>query len=354
MPNHVTNILKFWGDRLKISEMTENIKNDNFVFPSIDFNKLIPMPEELNITSGSNTNRGLEAYKNFIEVYTLAGTREDADLLNIPEESEKAFLDLRTDIDHNDWELGKKAFQNELKYGAPTWYEWCVGNWGTKWNAYDFEESGNAKDTIKFDTAWSAPHPVIAKLAEMYLDIEIEHEWADEDIGYNCGKYVYRNGERIEEYFPESRVDCIDFALKVKGLDPTDYGMHLNAKGDDYIYIDDEEYEPIEFFGKPALFTEERKTDADIPNGLHCYQLRSSDDGSNPYATVEKIVSVNFSGSVITSDPIDLGENGYVELGEENTPNFIGGDDITLDKYIEIVGNGLDFSDQNDGMGDIE
>ena len=125
-------------------------------------------------------------------------------------------------------------------------------------------------------------------------------------------------------------------------------------KDDDYIYIDDEDYEPIEFFGKPALFTEERKTDADIPNGLHYYQLRSSDDGSNPYATVEKIVSVNFSGSVITSDPIDLGKNGYVELGEENTPNFIGGDDITLDKYIEIVGNGLDFSDQNDGMGGIK
>ena len=59
---------------------------------------------------------------------------------------------------------------------------------------------------------------------------------------------------------------------------------------------------------------------------------------------------MNFSGSVITSDPVDLGEDGYVELSEDNSPNFIGGDGITIDKYIEIVGNGLDFSENNEGM----
>ncbi len=350
MPNHITNILRFRGDRLTIKDMLKKIKNDKFVFPSIDFNKLIPMSEDLNITCGSSTDRGLKAYKDFIEVYTLCGTREGLDLLNVPEESEKAFLDLRTDVDHFDWELGKKAFQNELKYGTSSWYEWCVANWGTKWNAYDFEKIEDEKNTIKFSTAWSAPHPVIAKLAELYPDIEIEHEWADEDIGFNCGKYIYRSGGRVEEYFPESRVDCVNFALRVKGFEPVDYGMYLNAKGDDYIYIDDEEYEPIEFFGKPALFTNERKTDADIPNGLHCYQFRGSDDGSEQFVTVEKNVFVNFSGSVITSDPVDLGEDGYVELSEDNSPNFIGGDGITIDKYIEIVGNGLDFSENNEGM----
>lgn len=354
MPNHVTNIVNLIGDRKKVNDLLEKIKNDEKGIGTIDFNKIIPMPEELNITSGSGTSRGLEAYKDFIEVYTLSGTREDADLLNIPEESEKAFLGIRTDIDPHDWELGKKAFQNELKYGAPTWYDWRIGNWGTKWNAYGFDDQPSRNGTLRFDTAWSAPHPVIAKLAELYPDIEIEHEWADEDIGFNCGRYAYRDGERYEEYFPEGRVDCVNYALKVKGYDPADYGLYLNAKGDNYIYIEDDEYEPIELFGKPALFTEKRKTDADIPHGLHCYQLRASDDGSEQYATVEKYVTVNFSGSVITSDEIDLDENGYVELGEDNSPNFIGGDKISIEKYIEIVGNGLDFSDMDEGMGGIK
>lgn len=34
--------------------------------------------------------------------------------------------------------------------------EWCIQNWGTKWNAYDYEpdtDYGNA-DALTFQTAW--------------------------------------------------------------------------------------------------------------------------------------------------------------------------------------------------------
>ena len=40
--------------------------------------------------------------------------------------------------------------------------------------------------------------------------------------------------------------------------------------------------------------------------------------------TLEESVSVNHSGSVITLDPIDLGEDGYIPLTEETEPNFLG------------------------------
>lgn len=30
------------------------------------------------------------------------------------------------------------------------------------------------------------PHPVLEKLAELFPDNELEHEWADEDIGQNA------------------------------------------------------------------------------------------------------------------------------------------------------------------------
>ena len=51
------------------------------------------------------------------------------------------------------------------------------------------------------------------KLAEMSPDVEIEHEWADEDIGHNCGRYRYQNGVRIEEWLPETEREAIDEAL---------------------------------------------------------------------------------------------------------------------------------------------
>ena len=43
------------------------------------------------------------------------------------------------------------------------------------------------------------------KLAEMYPDAEIEHWWADENIGYNTGHRVIRNGEEQVEYFDGDR-----------------------------------------------------------------------------------------------------------------------------------------------------
>ena len=88
-------------------------KHNEYGLGSIDFNKLIPIPPELDIEDGSRTTHGLKTYKDFIEVYTFNGKKEDFDLLNIPEKSEQAFLRVRPDIDRAAWNLGKRAFQNE-------------------------------------------------------------------------------------------------------------------------------------------------------------------------------------------------------------------------------------------------
>lgn len=83
------------------------------------------MPKSLNIEAGSKTNRGLKAYKEFIDMYTFGRSAEDAEkaLENIPVDSENAFLSQRTDIVKEEWELGKIAWQNIRQYGAPTWYD---------------------------------------------------------------------------------------------------------------------------------------------------------------------------------------------------------------------------------------
>lgn len=148
---------------------------------------------------------------------------------------------------------------------------WAVGNWGTKWNAYGYDNGVEMEDgKLKFLTAWAAPHPIMQKLSEMYPDIKFEHEWADEDIGNNCGRYVYYNGERVEEYFPESQKDCLEFAAKVMDTSlEEDYSLYLNATETEYINIEyDDEYELIEVAGHTALFTNDRITDANIPKGI--------------------------------------------------------------------------------------
>lgn len=202
MPNHVINKITVTGDAEMLRDMLESIRAEDQELGSVDFNKIIPMPDSMDIESGSNTDKGLKAYTDFMFIYTLAGTRDDVDLDRIPKKSEEAFLNARPDATPAQWELGKTAYRNQSKYGAPTWYEWSIQNWGTKWNAYNSVECEPHGDTAElcFHTAWSPPQPVLQRLSEQYPELAFSHAWADEDIGFNCGIIEYKNGEIISEY----------------------------------------------------------------------------------------------------------------------------------------------------------
>ena len=76
------------------------------------------------------------------------------------------------------------------------------------------------------------------KLSEMYPEIVMEHRWADEDIGCNCGQRTWLGGKIIDEYIPEE-VRAKDFAMEMWGYEPAELGLCLNASGTGYIYVDD-------------------------------------------------------------------------------------------------------------------
>ena len=335
MPNHIENIITLKGNEKQIRETLEAIQNDDYGLGTIDFNKIIPMPESLNIEAGSRTDRGIKAYSDFIDVYVFGKNEEEAlnAIQNISPENEKVFLKQRNDIKTDEWELGKSAWNNIQNYGFPTWYEWCISNWGTKWNAYGYDENADYSENtdLWFQTAWSAPHPVIEKLSKMYPDITFEHEWADEDIGQNCGRKTYCNGECTEEYYPESQKDGIEFACRIWDYDPAELDLILNKAETEYINIENEKFDLIELFGKPVLFTNEKLTDSDIPKGLYCYHIREGDNGD--FETIEPNVKVNHAGSVITDEPIDFGEQGYIAFTEDTEPNFMS-EEMTFGEYI--------------------
>ena len=335
MPNHVENRIEFSGDARQIKAMLESIKNDEYGIGTIDFNKIIPMSKSLNVEAGSRTDRGLKAYRGFIEIYTFGRSAEEVPkaLENIPIESENAFLRQRTDVKRDEWELGKVAWNNVRQYGAPTWYEWCIRNWGTKWNAYDYEPGTDysSSDALTFQTARAGPHPIRRHLSAMFPNIAFRHRWADEDIGANCGERCYFGGEMTDEYIPEG-IRAMDFAIEVWGYDPLELGMAKNSTGMDYINIESESYQVIEFFGKPALFSNDRITPKDIPQGLYCYDLRHSDDGSR-FCSVETKVTAIHGGSIITDEPLELEENGYIPLDEDTEPNFTG-EELTIGEFM--------------------
>ncbi len=103
--------------------------------------------------------------------------------------------------------LGKQCCSNIEKYGYANWYDWRIANWGTKWNAYETFVDWDAHQ-IFFQTAWSAPEPVIHALHEAFPGVEFEWLYADEDCGHNIGIAVSENGgltvNEVEDCSPEA------------------------------------------------------------------------------------------------------------------------------------------------------
>ena len=96
MPNHVTNIIELECSRERSKEIMEFLRADGQDYGSVDFNKLIPMPESLNITSGSETDRGIEIYLTAVNPNTKDFGLEkmspiEFDLLEIMLNCEKMF-----------------------------------------------------------------------------------------------------------------------------------------------------------------------------------------------------------------------------------------------------------------------
>ena len=87
-----------------------------------------------------------------------------------------------------------------------------------------------------------------------------------------------------------------------------------------------EKYQEVEIFDVPGLFSNGRIDPATIPEGMYVYDLRGSDDDLGQPITVENHVTVNHAGSVITAKPLDLGEDGRLNLTEEECLNFVGGE----------------------------
>lgn len=196
MPNWVYNKVYFRGDSKRLDELKNFVKTEEREF---DFNKIIPMPESLNIESSSR------------ETIATACARAKRAGKNTCEEFEK-YYDHEKSFD--EWaEMGEIYLTNFEKYGATTWYDWSWNNWGTKWNACDVEWIDD--NEVEFNTAWNAPEPIYYKLAELFPDIKFDVEFADEDIGSNCGTVTYDGDSVYVEY-----VNDFEFACGVWGYDP--------------------------------------------------------------------------------------------------------------------------------------
>ena len=176
MPNHIYNIVSFQCPHEQAEEILNSVKDDAVGIGSIDFNKLIPMPDD---------------------VYT-----------------------------------GPLGMKEMAQYpGEKNWYDWSVNHWGTKWNAYGSDYLPKVDDSLVFQTAWSAVPNVIQELSSRYPDVVMEYGWADEDFGSNTGSMEFKGGDVISVYLPDDQTpEAYEFAAAVQGASLEDFGLALDKK----------------------------------------------------------------------------------------------------------------------------
>lgn len=130
------------------------------------------------------------------------------------------------------------------------WYIWNRQNWGTKWDCYDVRitnDPDSALDSlakldgemqgvaaIYFDTAWGPPMPVIAKIVDLYKDLDIDFTFMDEDMtGGGGGKQIYRQGKLIEERDGINDPEDAEFRTIARDLKGFDYEEWKKERAED-------------------------------------------------------------------------------------------------------------------------
>ena len=110
---------------------------------------------------------------------------------------------------------------------------------------------------------------------------------------------------------------------------------HSKLHNQKKIQIDnDEQYQEVKLFEKPALFSNGRISRDDLPEGVYCYDLRGSDDDPGSPICVEERVVVNHAGSVILTAPLEFSEEGRLYFTDETGLNFNGGM-LTLSQFLQ-------------------
>ena len=90
---------------------------------------------------------------------------------------------------------------NRDKYGYANWYDWCVNEWGTKWDVGDegsatLNEDGSL--TASFNSAWSPP-------IEAYRMLE--------DLGFKIKAYYFEGGMMFAGIYEDGDDDYYEVGL---------------------------------------------------------------------------------------------------------------------------------------------
>jgi len=113
MPNHIQNKLEFTGDKKAIKKLRNAISGDE---RSIDFNKIVPMPKDLEIEIHSTIENAVDN--------ALKSPLSDNPLLAGLQFQNRNNNKSPLELSDEDWNKFIQCLNNKRKYGSIFWYDW--------------------------------------------------------------------------------------------------------------------------------------------------------------------------------------------------------------------------------------
>lgn len=103
---------------------------------------------------------------------------------------------------------------NVAKYGAKSWYDWCLKHWGTKWGDYDTYLDRQDKNgaTFSFTTAWSPGSEGLQKISALWPELAFVNAYEEPGCDF-IGCDVFYRGKVVHSGsggFPEGPDDWDD------------------------------------------------------------------------------------------------------------------------------------------------
>lgn len=257
MPNWIKNKIIVGSNKLGKELIKKYTILDEYDEVEFDFNKVIPMPKELQIEFSSKSNRGLCLYLTKINpLVPYYGNKEnklnEKEFVNLTNKVKEKTIGIefsvlnQTEIEESIEKygeddllsLGKAQIDNIAKYGAINWYDWAIDNWGTKWNSNHFESFEDNK-ILTFETAWDPAIPVFLEMSRQNPDIKFAFLYADESIGSHVGYILAKAGHiDFEGTFEDYSVDAYKLSFDLWGCaDEYEYDQELGT----YVFKEDSE-----------------------------------------------------------------------------------------------------------------
>lgn len=148
MPNWCNNYLELQHDDPAMIERAKKAFADGKLL-----NEFVPVPESLHIVAGS------------------VGAKDSPEQIALEAQEEA----------------------NRKTHGYATWYDFCVNEWGTKWDVgadgYTASDDGPNETTMVFDSAWAPPVNAMEKFI---------------DLGFRVTLYYYESGMCFAGIFDEN------------------------------------------------------------------------------------------------------------------------------------------------------